>query len=250
MRYALFPFSSLGNAGGADLVTQLRQRPRRATSGFSNLALVEATVELLRELPWRIMVDHCVEERGNLQLAVVATDLGREIEKGDEVKAGFFLRHSESGGTAPMACERIYRVVCANGALVECERGQTTELSVRGDWKGELAGVMERCFAATGLDRDAAMFRATKDQMLLAPYEFLCNLVAERLISEDEQIDIQEEFDEVGDHTYYGIINAVTRIAGRLRDDDQWLRSMELERLGGQILRGDFPPPALVPAYC
>jgi hypothetical protein len=248
MRYSLFPFPSLIDAGGPDICGQLRwrERPRR---GIANLELLEATVDLLRDIPWQIQVDHCIEQDGDLHLAVVATDLACDVSPGDEIRAGFCLRNSDTGACQPFACERVFRVKCSNGMLVEYDRGQATTLVAHGDWHGNLSEVVERSFAADGLDRDVARFRATVQQMLLAPYELLCNLVAQDVISEEEQCAIQAEFHEAGDETLYGLINAVTRVAGELRDTDEWKRSLELERLGGEIMRGDHQPPVLDPVY-
>jgi hypothetical protein len=109
--------------------------------------------------------------------------------------------------------------------------------------------VVESSFSAQGLDRDTARFRTAMAQMLTTPYELLCNLVAQGYISDDEQSAIQAEFDEVGDFTLYGLINAVTRIAGQCRDSDDWKRAVELERLGGEVLRGDHQPPVFDPVY-
>lgn len=248
MRYSLFPFPSLVNDNSPDICSRLRQRalPR---GGIGNLELLETTIELLRAAPCQIHVDHCVEEDGDLHLAVVATNLGCEVSPGDWVQAGFCLRNSESGMFQPLVSERVFRVKCSNGMLVECESGQSTTLVAQGDWKGQLAGVVERSFAADGLDRDIARFRMTAQQMLLTPYELLCNLVAQGVISEEEQCDIQHQFDQAGDETLFGLINAVTRVAGRLRDSSEWLRSLDLERIGGEIMRGDHLPPVLDSVY-
>ena len=251
MRYSLFPFPSLKDAGGPDLREQLRLRggKRRSSQAIPNLQLVDAVVELLREVPWQIHVDHCEEADGDLRLAVVARDLGRDVEKGDRVQAGFFIQNSESGSLRALACERVYRVVCENGYMIECEEGQTTAITVQGDWQADLAQVVDRSFAAEGLDRDVARFRATTTQMLVTPYELLCNLVAQGVLTEDEQSAVQAEFTDAADDTLYGLINAVTRVAGRCRDFDDWRRAVELERLGGEILRGDHQPPVLQAVY-
>lgn len=252
MRYSLFPFPSLREAGGPDLREQLCVRSRgqcRAAVGISNLELLDTLTELLRGVPWDVHLDHCEEAGGDLRLAVAAPGLGRDVEKGDVVHAGFFVQNSESGAFPSLASERLYRVACENGYLVECEKGQATALSGRADWQADLAVVVERSFAADGVDRDVARFRATTTQMLMTPYELLCNLVAQQILSEDEQAAIQREFDETGDYTLYGFINAVTRVAGRYREFDDWKRSVELERLGGEILRGDHQPPVLDPVY-
>src|SRR5687767_10595705 len=132
MRYALFPFPSLKEAGGADIRSALQARVERGSSIAStvgNLELVDETVRLLRELPWEIAVDFCDEDRGRLRLAVVAPDLGRDVDQGDVVQAGFFLENFEAAKSMPSASARLYRVACENGYLVECGEGQASVLA-------------------------------------------------------------------------------------------------------------------------
>ena len=247
MRYSMMPFPSQKNAGGPDIRSALRERKRSVGGNrVSNLALLDEAVEALRLLPWQFQVDHCYEQEGDLHLAVFAWDLGRNLDLGDSVHAGFFVQNSERGSFNTLACERLFRVACANGALMECEKGQTFELSDGGDvrgWQTKLRGVVSRSFSADGLDVDLARFRATTQQMLLQPYELLCSFVAQGLIDEDEQSDIQLAFVDAADFTMYGLINAVTQVAHRLRKSDEWIRAFQMERLGGQILRGDHNLP-------
>ncbi len=255
MRYAFFPFPSLKNAGGADICDRLRSRKSQMaprSDGIENLELLEEMNGLLRDLPWKIHVDHCDEADGDLRLAVIAIDLGRNIATGDRVNAGFCLANSEQRRFDTVACERIYRVVCANGALVECEEGQTMVISASAGsraWKARLREVIARSFDADGLDLDAARFHATTTQMITTPYELLCNLVAQNTIDEDEQIEIQREFNEAADFTMYGLINAFTTVARQLRESDDWLRAFAMERLGGELLRGDHQPPVFDLVY-
>jgi hypothetical protein len=243
MRYSLLPFPSLNEAGGPDIREQLRVRRSMGSSverRGGNLEILEYLVPVLQGLPWDIRVDQCYEQGGEVRLAVVAMNLGRDVKEGDRVNAGLYVESVEGDRCEARACERVYRVVCRNGSMVECEKGQSAVLEVRDPhWEQKLAGVVGRSFMADGLDVDLARFRATVRQMLMTPYELLCNLVAQRIISEDEQVRIQREFDTAGDCTLYGLINAVTCVARRLRDFDDWRRSFDLERLGGEILRGD-----------
>jgi hypothetical protein len=222
------------------VIERLRRLP--GGGGVPAVGLLERTVELLLGHGLDFAVDYCVELDGDVRLAVVARDLGREMSPGDPVRAGLHLETSASGDTATRVCERLFRVVCCNGALVEFERTQAATL-VPATWERQLEAVVARSFHAEGFRHDAARFRATLNQMLASPYELLCHLAARRLISDDEQSAIQHEFTRADDPTLYGFINAVTRIAGRLREDDEWRRSVELERLGGEILRGDHQPP-------
>jgi hypothetical protein len=216
---------------------------------LANESLIAELVPLLRDLPWSIAVDDCEEHDGDLRLAVFAQDLGRDVAKGDQVLAGFFLQNSEQGRFESVATTRVFRVVCENGAIMDCEEGRTTNFSARENWRQQLAQVVEHSFDGEGLDRDTARFRKTTEDMLMTPYELLCNLVAQEIISEDEQLAIQSEFDDVGDYTLYGIVNAVTRIAAHCRESDDWKRSFELERLGGEIVRGDHQLPTMGFAY-
>jgi hypothetical protein len=248
MKHSLMPFPSTSKTGGPDIRSALRERRRDVSENcIDNLALLDELVEALRALPWHYQVDHCHEDSGDLHVAVFADDLGRNLDVGDRVNAGFFLQNSERGAFETLACDRVFRVACENGALLECEKGQSLEISGdvgRRGWQAKLQKVVERSFSADGLDVDLARFRVTTQQMLLTPYEMLCNLEAQGLISADEQSDIQAAFDEAADFSMYGLINAVTQVAHRLRSSDDWIRAFQVERLGGQILRGDHNQPA------
>jgi len=251
MLCSLYPFPARDAAGGPDVIDVLRKRAAGAPSraaGVPPVEVLESLVESLRALRLEIEVDYCVEFDGDVRLAVIARDLARDMSLGDSVRAGLSLEMSGGGAFPARACERLFRVVCANGAIVQFERGQSATLQAS-SWRPQLESVVARSFSADGLDRDAARFRATTRQMLVAPYELLCHLAARRIVSDDEQSAIQREFDAAGDATMYGFINAVTRVAGRLRESDAWKRSIELERLGGAILRGDHQPPVSEPAY-
>ena len=251
MLCSLYPFPAREAAGGPDVIDVLRKRAAGATSpgtGVPPVALLEALVESLRDQRLEMEVDYCVESDGDVRVAVVARDLGRDMAFGDWVRAGLHFEMSGTGASPARVCERLFRVVCANGAIVQFERGQGATLQAS-TWRPQLESVVARAFSADGLDRDAARFRATTRQMLVAPYELLCHLAARRIVSDDEQSAIQREFDAAGDATMYGFINAVTRVAGRLRESDDWKRSIELERLGGAILRGDHQPPVSELAY-
>jgi hypothetical protein len=258
VNYALLPFPTFSKeaeyAGRPDIRDALASRHRPvARNAIDNLELLDHVVESLRELPWRFAVDHCHEQDGQLHLAVMAHDLGRHLDVGDKINAGFFLQNAEDGQSETLACARAFRVTCENGALLECEEGQSFTISAAGapptDWGDKITGVIDRSFSGEGLDVDLARFRATTQQMVITPYELLCHLSAQGLITDDEQSDIQSAFAEAADFTMYGLINAVTRVAHGLRSNDRWVRAFQIERLGGEILRGDHHLPALEPVY-
>jgi hypothetical protein len=258
MNYALLPFPTFSReadyAGRPDIRDALASRDRDvAPKSIDNLALLNHVVDTLRDLPWDFAVDHCHEENGQLHLAVMAHDLGRNLDVGDKMNAGFFLKNSESANSETLACARTFRVSCENGALLECEKGQSFTISTvdapPANWQLKIKDVIDRSFSGDGLDVDLARFRATTQQMVITPYEFLCHLAAQGLIDDDEQSEIQSAFNDAADFTMYGLINAVTQIAHGLRSNDKWVRAFQIERLGGEILRGDHNLPALDHVY-
>ncbi len=153
---------------------------------------------------------------------------------------------------------RIFRLACRNGALADAVEGQRLVLPRRIErgqpdpyptWQARLAEVVERAFDGGSVDEETKRFRATTDEMLASPYEFLLNLVAQGLITEEEQSLIQRAFDDAGDSSLYGLVNAVTSIAHRHRYAAQWTRAFAVERLGGEIARGDHQPPVGSPVW-
>jgi hypothetical protein len=246
----------LTDAGG-DLLVRLEDGVARAVLPgdvrlVDNLELVDVTLAALARIPEDVRVDLCEEDDGDLHLTLVAPSLARVVREGDHLYAGFYLASTETALLDTEACVRIFRVACRNGSLAEAAAGQRLVLPRRlalGEpdpyptWQGRLAGVVERSFDGGSIDEETQRFRAATDEMLASPYEFLLNLLAQGLITEDEQEKIQRAFDEQGDASLYGFVNAVTSIAHGLRGNSRWTRAFALERLGGEIARGDHLPP-------
>ncbi len=59
------------------------------------------------------------------------------------------------------------------------------------DWQSRVAKVVRRSFDVVSLKLDFRRFEATTDQILVTPYEFLCGLAAQQLITDEEQSEIQ-----------------------------------------------------------
>ncbi len=258
MNYALLPFATRAVShdyeGLPDIRAELESCDRVvALNSISNLDLLNHVVDLLQDQPWRIMVNYCYENHGQLHLAVFGVDMGRNLDKDDRLNAGFYLQNCERGLSETLACTRIYRVACENGAILECEEGQSFSIGPNdqppANWQSRIRDVVNYSFSGDGLDTDAARFRKTMTEMVVAPYELLCHLVSQGLIDEDEQSEIQAVFNETADFSKYGFINEVTQTAHRLRANDRWTRSFQIERLGGEILRGDHNLPSLDPVY-
>src|SRR4051812_10437696 len=118
MNYSLMPFASSKDAGGSDIRSALGARKRVVRKNcIDNRELLDELVDSLRMLPWQYRVDHCHEQDGDLHVAIWALDLGRNLDLGDRVNAGFYLQNSERCAFNTLACERVFRVACENGAL-------------------------------------------------------------------------------------------------------------------------------------
>ena len=228
-----------------------RARPDGARA-IANAELLDAVVDALRDVTAPFYVTHCHEAAGDLHLSVAAAGRGHSVVPGDEIRGGLFVRNSETRRFETLICTRLYRVVCANGALVECDKEQSFAIPVAGPptgWREHVRPVVRRSFDERALKLDFTRFEATAGQMLVTPYEFLCHLAARQVITDDEQAEIQAIFDENADCTMYGLINAVTQSAHAHRASDEWVRAFQIERLAGEILRGDHNLPAFENAY-
>lgn len=123
MNYALLPFPRSSKkhdgTGLPDIRDALASRKRAvAINAIDNLALLNHVVDSLRELPWRFVTDHCSEKDGQLYLAVIAADLGRNLDVGDKLNAGFFLHNSENAKSETLS-------VCAHFPCVLRKWGTT-----------------------------------------------------------------------------------------------------------------------------
>lgn len=229
-----------------------------AVRRLDTLDLLDEVIHRLRSLPVAVRLEHCIEEDGDLHLTLVAPELAGQVNEGDYIYGGFYLAHSETTLAETEASVRIYRVACRNGALMDCSEGQRLVLPpivARGapdpyaGWPEKLGRVLARSFDGGDVDLEAQRFRSTVSQILATPYELLLNLVAQGIVSEEEQSRIQREFNEGRDDSLFALINAVTFQAHAMRERNDWGRAAALERLGGEILRGDHQPPVLEPVY-
>jgi hypothetical protein len=222
------------------------------------LELLEATVQLLGRLSVKARIEHLTEEEGELHLTAVAPDLASEVSEGDYIYGGFYLAHSETTLLDTEASVRIYRVACRNGALIDCSEGQRLVLPrlVRTGapdpypkWPEKLSRVIARSFDGGDVSAEARRFRTLTSQILATPYEMLVHLEASGLISAEDRERIQREFNEGRDESMFALVNAVTYQAHGLRDRGDWGRAFSMERLGGEIIRGDHQPPVVDPVY-
>jgi hypothetical protein len=249
--------------GRGDLLVRLEgDRVRGVLPGavrkLDALELLDEIIGRLGTLPVAVKLEHCVLEDGELHLTLLAPELAGEVNEGDYIYGGFYLAHSETTLADTEASVRIFRVACRNGALMDCSEGQRLVLPAIqaagvpdpfAGWPDKLGRVLARSFDGGDVDLEARRFRSAVSQVLATPYELLLNLVAQGIVSEEEQARIQREFNEGHDDSLFALVNAVTFQAHQMRDRNDWRRAAGLERLGGEILRGDHQPPVLEPVY-
>ena len=142
------------------------------TRVLDTLELLDRTVEALGRVPVEVLVEHVVEQDGELHLTAVAPSLAGELLEGDYLYGGFYLAHSETTLADTEASVRIYRVACRNGALVDAQEGQRLvlprfvrpgEADPYATWAERLERVVARSFDGGDLDVETARFRAHAD---------------------------------------------------------------------------------------
>jgi hypothetical protein len=216
--------------------------------GFSGDLLRETERQLGGVECGPVVLQHATFDGQAFYVTAFAPGLAAEVGTGDFLYGGFSLAHEPSGATE--IAPRIYRVACANGMLAEEGEGRRVEFASAEpprEWKAKLASVVEQSFAGGCLDDETRRLRRALGEMLATPYEYLIHLEAQGLIDDDERSRIQREFDRSDDPTLYGFVNAITRIAHLHRNHDHWRRALALERLGGEVARGDHQPPVGCP---
>jgi len=251
MNFSLDPFPLRNRTDRApDIRVALASRGKESIHNLaiSNRALLDIVVDALRDVATPFEIAHCYEANGDLHLSVVAHVAGHNVDVGDEVRAGLYMRNSESCRFDTLACTRLFRVVCENGILVECEKEQSFSVAMDCQpigWQSQVKQVVAQSFDSDSLRSTFNRLDIFRDIPLLTSYEFLCNLTAQQLITDDEQVDINAKFMDDADFTLYGLINATTQLAHGHRASDQWLRAFQIEQLAGEILRGDHNLPSL-----
>jgi len=218
--------------------------------------LLGTVVDALAGTGVDVSVDHCRLRHGEWMLSLVAPGLKGEVGAGDYFYGGLHLTTSPARDTD--ICTRIYRLLCRNGALAdmtEARRFVMPRMVPHGgidpytQWSDRVASVVAVSFRGVSVDEDAQRLRRLLAELLTNPYEHLCHLRAQGLITAEEQVSIQREFNRAHDQSMYGLVNAITSIAHGHRSRDEWQRAMAMERLGGEVMRGDHMPPTWAPAF-
>jgi Domain of unknown function (DUF932) len=253
--------------------TLMRERPRermlRTLDGqaraflstryrrLDNDQLANAVLPVLAEIP-DVQFPGLEITENRLYIKAVSPRTTAEIKVGDFVQAGVVISNSEVGlGTLKIE-GLIYRLICSNGmitgdAVSRRHVGRRIEGNGNGDddhnydiYSDEALRADDNAFwlKVRDLTRAAvneSRFRAAVDKLKLStetdPLKSVSSGVREIgnrfQLSEGEQDSVLRHLITGHDLTKYGAIQAVTRAA---QDVESYDRSVELERIGGQIL--------------
>ncbi len=190
-------------------------------------AWVERTAEVLearRRRSPRLALLRCEWRRdGGGFVAISACDggLACDVRTGDSVSAGF-VAIRDGGGLRVLP--RIYRKVCANGAVV-CLGEESDALAGAGD----VGEAIEACFGKPAFEEVVARLRRTARTPLSGPAVLLV-----RARAASEAAEVLAAFERGGDRTAWGLINAATAAA---RGESDFRRRVERERDAERILR-------------
>ena len=206
----------------------------------------------------------CLANPG-VRITACAPSLAAEVNTDDWLYAGIALANSECTSASTEVRPRIYRVVCANGAIAQEAEAegfaieklqQPTVMAKIGSFVGlqqpfgkKLENAFDLAFRPERVEREAAIGRNASNAVIINPYEHLAHLVASGQLTEDERDLARRLFEQQGDQSLYGLSNAITAAAHRSRGDTQLRRSFGLEQLGGELARGEHGPPIGAPVY-
>jgi hypothetical protein len=199
-------------------------------------------------------IESCELTEKRMYLKVITDKITGEIKKGDAVQAGLIISNSEIGAGSVQVSPLIFRLVCSNGMIA-------ADHSLRKYHVGRLAetleGAVEFYSSKTIAADNTAFFMKVKDIVAGALNTDTFQSIVRRLRETTEAeikrdpVQVIEDVSEKyglqspesasvlswlirgGDLTQYGLIQALTRTA---QDIPQYDRSVELEKIGGEVM--------------
>lgn len=220
---------------------------------LDNLELCGAVLPVIQEMKGAEIISCDVTET-HLFLKVINKKLKAEVSVGDIVQAGIVISNSEVGLGSLKVEPLVYRLVCKNGLIVKdfaqkryhVGKQVETEDSAYELYSDETLQADDKAFFMKVQDTvrcviDEAKFMMTVDRLKNTKNEFTgpdpvktIEILADKyLLNQNERGSILRYFVMGADSTKYGLIQAVTRAS---QDVDDYNRSTELERLGGELL--------------
>lgn len=220
---------------------------------LDNLELADAVFPVISEIKGIEIVSSEITET-HMYIKVINKKLKAEVAVGDVVQAGLVISNSEVGLGSLKVEPLLYRLVCKNGLIVKdyAQKRYHVGKQIEND-----DSAYEIFSDETLAQDDKAFFMKVQDTVRTAIDEVKFNLSVDKLratmrestgpdpvktvelladryvLNQNERGSILRHFIMGADNSKYGLINAVTRAS---QDLDNYTRSTDLERLGGELL--------------
>ncbi len=192
-------------------------------------------------------VAKCELTNTRLYMKLVVPHIIEEIRAGDKLIQGIVFSNSEVGAGSFRAEPFAMRLICKNGmiGMDTVSRIHLGSKMEEGLWKSEetenleihtiysqVKDLVEATFNPDKFRMWMEALRQTTEVKLNDPSDAVKNIVGEYKIPEYMTDNILNALVSEGDPTQYGLINAVTTVAGQTDNIDH---RIDLERIGGEL---------------
>lgn len=225
---------------------------------IDNLEIAKKTLIILNEN--KDFITGSVEVTENhLYIKVISERFTDEISKGDIVQAGFVVSNSEVGLGSVKIEPLIYRLVCENGMIlpdqvhrkyhvgrqnnmeldcpIEMLRTETIETCNKG-YLMKIEDILRGALNETRFRQAVNKMRKANEVTIdVEPEETVKELAKTVGLTDQERYRVENNYQDDGNFTQYGLANAVTKTANKTQDYE---RATELERIGGHVLDMDI----------
>ncbi len=182
-------------------------------------------------------VESCHLSETEMNVKVRSDRLKDYVRNRDDVLiGGLLLTNSETGHKALRLEPRLYRVACTNGMVVEQFVSKQVHLGTNNGANDSAVYISIRQSIQNLFNQFGEIvqsIRLTTEVRVKKPVDVIHNVVSHYHLTEEQKGAILIAFGAEPDADQYGIANAVTRAA---HVEENWEKSLELERLGGNLL--------------
>lgn len=220
---------------------------------LDNYDLSQAILPVLSSVP-DMRIESCELTESRMYIKALFPRIEGEIAKGDVVQSGVVISNSEIGKGSLRVEPLVFRLVCLNGMIAadhgtkkyhvgratdggesafEIFRDETLQADDKAFWL-KVQDTVRASVDSIQFNKILEGMRNTKEMRIQAdPVEVVERVQKHFSMSDDERGNVLRHLIEGGDLTGYGMLNAITRTSQDLDDYD---RSTDFERMGGQII--------------
>lgn len=221
---------------------------------LDNWDLLQAALPLVEQLGLNVRSTALTDN--HLYIKATLPALKEEIKKGDVVEAGVEIRNSEVGTSSVSVSWLVFRLICENGLVLPGEGSTAYHVGRKQSFGLKQGNVESLLRSETRMVEDAAFWMRFQDVVrgIFTPERFreICTRIrttTKQEIGNPESVvevtrkhfGLSEHAGSVilanlvrdGDLTRWGLVNAITRVAGTTEEYEEASR---LEEVGGAII--------------